>query len=348
MTWIPLLLADPSPSLRLLVLRDLLNRPETDDEVQELKKLQETDPIVLKFLALQNEDGSWRGGERGGEILGKIRLTAQALMGLGYLGLGPNHPSVKRGADFIFAQQQSDGAFPLITQGRVLDGGRIDDDVKYHSMPLQAALPLLGLAWVGYATDPRAEAAYEWLLKEELPQGGWPSGRHRDKYIFAAGYRRLAHSKFGCRTNTTAAVSALALHPKRQKSESARRGLDMLLAHEHRQAHTLGFEVARIIGTEPLRGGFTYFKRYDVAQMLDLSWRIGASLEDERVADNVKFVKELQGPFELWEYHRHPEVSRWVTFDLLRSLSRLDEETSWLSLEPRTPFQPYPKKPKRF
>ena len=36
---------------------------------------------------------------------------------------------------------------------------------------------------------------------------------HNDDYIGAAGYRRLAHSKFGCRTNTTAAVGALALHP---------------------------------------------------------------------------------------------------------------------------------------
>ena len=347
MTWAPLLLADPSPSLRLLVLRDLLSRPEDDEEVRELKKLQKEDPLIFKFLAVQNEDGSWRGGEGGGGVLGKIRLTAQALMGLGYLGLGPEHSAVKRGAEFLFEQQENDGSWPLVTQGALLDGAGLSD-VKYHMIPLQTALPLLGLAWVGYATDPRAERAYDWLLEEQLPQGGWPSGRHHEKYIFAAGYRRLAHSKFGCRTNTTAAVSALALHPERRTSQAARRGLDLLLAHEHRQEHTLGFEVARIIGAERPRGGFTYFKRYDVAQILDLSWRIGASLEDGRVADNVKFVKELQGPYGLWEYQRYPEVSRWVTFDLLRSLSQLDEESNWLSMEPRTRFQPYPKKPRRF
>jgi hypothetical protein len=347
MTWVPLLLADPSPSLRLLVLRDLLNRPDDDEEVRELKKLQEEGSLILKFLALQNEDGSWRGGEGGGTILGKIRLTAQALMGLGYFGLGPEHSAVKRGAEFVFAQQQNDGSWPLITQGRLLDGTNLSD-IKYHMIPLQTALPLLGLGWAGYATDPRAEQAYDWLLREQLPQGGWPSGRHREKYIFAAGYRRLAHSKFGCRTNTTAAVGALALHPKRRTNQAAQRGLDLLLAHEHRQAHTLGFEVARTIGAENPRGSFTYFKRYDVAQILDFSWRIGASLEDGRVVDDVKFVKELQGPYGLWEYQRHPEVSRWVSFDLLRSLSQLDEETDWLSMEPRTPFQPYPKKPRRF
>jgi hypothetical protein len=269
-------------------------------------------------------------------------------MGLGYMGLGPDHPAIQKAAEYLFAQQNSDGGFPLVTQGAVLHGGKLDKDVKYHMIPLQTAMPLLGLAWAGYASDARAERAYDWLLAEELPQGGWPSGRHADQYVFAGGYRRLAHSKFGCRTNTTAAVSALALHPIRQTSPSVRRGLDLLLAHEQRPASALGFEVARIVGAEPPRGAFTYFKQYDVAQILDLSWRIGASLEDPRVAENVKFVQELQGPYGLWEYKRHPEVSRWMTFDLLRSLSRLDRETDWFSMEPRTPFQAYPKKPKRY
>jgi len=348
MIWEPLLLADPSPSLRLLVLRHLLNRPESDDEVQELVQLQDTDSFITRFLDLQNEDGSFRGGEGGGGILGAIRLTAQALMGLGYFGLAPDHPAVKRGAEYLFSNQQPDGSFPMVTQGTVLDGGKIDEDVKYHMIPLQTSLPLLGLAWAGYATDPRAECAYDWLLAEELPQGGWPSGRHADQYVFAGGYRRLAHSKFGCRTNTTAAVNALALHPTRRTSQSSQRGLELLLAHEQRPKEALGFEVARIIGVEPPRGAFTYFKRYDVAQILDLSWRVGASLNDPRILENVKFVKALQGAYGLWGYSRYPEISRWITFDLLRSLKKLDKETDWFSMEPRTPFQAYPKKPKRF
>ena len=275
MTWTPLLLTDASPSLRFLVLRDLLNRSETDEEIQELKRLQNEDPIIKKITDLQNEDGSWRPGEGGGEILGDIRLTAHAMMALGYFGLDKDNPVLKKGANFLFDKQLDDGSWPLITQGAVLDGGKIADDVKYHMMPVQTAFPLLGLAWSGFSTDPRAERAYDWLVAEELKGGGWPSGKHKDEYVFAAGYRRLAHSKFGCRTNTTAAVNALALHPERRFSESSRRGLDLLLAHEHRQAHNLGFEVARIIGTEPVRGGFTYFKRYDVAQMLSRQFEEG-------------------------------------------------------------------------
>jgi hypothetical protein len=114
------------------------------------------------------------------------------------------------------------------------------------------------------------------------------------------------------------------------------------------QASNLGVEVARMIAVEPAGGFFTYFARHDPALVLDLCWRIGASLEDPRVADLAEFVKALQGPYGLWEHPSHPEASHWLTFDLLRSLSRLDQATDWLSLEPRTPFQPYPKRPKRY
>jgi hypothetical protein len=215
-------------------------------------------------------------------------------------------------------------------------------------IPLQTAMPLRGLAAAGYAADPRAERAYEWLLNQRLSDGAWPSGVKGGKNVFPAGYRRLAHSRYGCRTNTSLAVSALALHPRRRKSPLARRGLDLLLAQETLQASNTGFEVARIIGAERSRGFFTYFARHDVAFVLDLCWRIGASLDDGRVADLVRFVDELQGPYGLWTYAAHPHLSRWVSFDLLRSLSRIDEQSNWVSLEPRTPFQPYPKHAKRY
>ena len=103
-----------------------------------------------------------------------------------------------------------------------------------------------------------------------------------------------------------------------------------------------------MLGAEPARGFLTFYARFDLAAILDLCWRIGASRSDERVADLVAFVSGLQGPYGLWEYAARPQTSRWVTFDLLRSLARLDESNEWLSLEPRTPFQTYPKKQKRY
>jgi len=343
MTWLPLLLADPSPNLRLLVLRELLQRSSDDQEVRELEALREQDPGVQDLLALQNADGSWRSGEVGGDSWFGIRTTAQTLIRLGYLGFGSEHTAVRRGAEYVFSHQLTDGSWP-IPDGRA--EGELGDG--YSMIPLQTGMPLRGLAAAGYATDPRAERAYEWLLERRLPDGGWPSGTKAGQHVFPAGYRRLAHSRYGCRTNTSFAVSALALHPQRRTNPVAGRGLDLLLGQDTLVASNLGHDVARTIGAERDRGFFTYFARYDVAFVLDLCWRVGASLEDTRVADMVDFVRERQGHYGLWEYPSHPAASRWLSFDLLRSLFRIDERGDWISLEPRTPFQPYPKRPRRY
>ncbi len=161
------------------------------------------------------------------------------------------------------------------------------------SSRLQTSIPLRGLAAAGYATDPRAERAYDWLLAQRLDDGAWPTGLASGTLGYVAGYRRLAHSRWGCRSNTTGALACLALHPTRRRGPEARRALDLLLGRETREAHTLGYEVARVLGAEPARGFFTFYARFDLAQMLDLCRRVGAGPEDaargrdRRICDGV-------------------------------------------------------------
>jgi hypothetical protein len=337
-----LLLADPSVCLRLLVLRQFLGRQPDDPEVQELLRLRESDPVVADLLAGQHPDGSWTADGRLWQG-SAMRATALALMRLGYVGFDDRHLAVRRGAEYLFSLQQQDGSWPLAG-----DEDEGDEDEGYSMVPLQTAIPLRALAACGYATDPRAERAYEWLLRQRLEDGAWPTGIASGVYRYVAGYRRLAHSRWGCRSNTTGSLICFSLHPERCHSPAARRALDLLLGRETREARPLGFEVARMVGAEPVRGFLTFYARFDLGLILDLCWRVGASLEDARVGDVVGFVSSLQGAYGLWEYDPHPYVSRWVTFDVSRSLSRLEEYSDWQSSEPRTPFQPYPNRPRRF
>jgi hypothetical protein len=332
--WIPLLLAAPSPSLRWLVLRDLLRRPEDDPELLELESLRLSDPLVIGLLEAQTAEGFWPGFGLSGNK-GTLQGTSQALVRLGTLGFGPDFPAVRRGAEFLFRQQKKDGSWPLSSN---LERGRTSN---YDMIPLQTAMPLRGLATAGYATDPRAERAFEWLLAQRLDDGAWPTGTASGTYGRVAGYRRLPHSRWGCRSNSTGVLLCLANHPQRRFGPDAQRVLDHLLSRETRDRHALGFEVARIIGAEKTRGLFTYFAQFDIALVLELCSCIGASLSDDRVASLVTYVQSLQGPYGMWQYVSHPQASRWLTFNLLRSLSRIDEGNDWFSLEPRTPFQPY-------
>jgi hypothetical protein len=346
MTYLPLLLADPSPCLRYLVLRELFQRPVDDPELRELDTLRIADPLLQELLHTQYPDGSWESHDPSGAISGEpLYWTAQALLRLGYLKYPSTHPAVERAVEYIFSLQLQNGSWALPPSRTSVDG--IDG---YTMIPLQTALPLRALAACGYAQDPRAERAYEWLLSQRLDDGAWPVGIAAGTYGRIAGYRKLPHSRWGCRTNTTAGLICLSLHPQRCTSAEAQRAIDLLLGWESRQQLTLGFEVARIIGAESARGYFTYFANFDPALLIDLCWRCKVSTDDQRLSNLIDYVRGLQGPYGLWQYHPRPQVSRWVTFDLLRSLSRLDRQTDseWLSLEPRTPFQPYPKPDRRY
>jgi len=341
-----LLLSDPSPCLRMRVLQELMDMPDNDPEVMELFGMRETDPLAVSLFHSQNVDGSWEADGRMWQG-NRLRATSLALARLGYLGFDRTHPAIRRGADYLFSLQQMDGGWPL-TSAEGMEEGE-----GYVMIPLQTALPLRAVALCGYATDPRAEKAYEWLLMRRLADGAWPTGIAGGTEATGVrgrvgGYRRLAHSSWGCRTNTTAALLCLAQHPERCRGEEARQALDLLLGRETRERKTVGFEISRLLGAEPTRGYLTYFARFDPGLLLDLCRMTGASAEDARVSDLTGFICDTLGETGLWRYEAQPQISRWVTFALLRSLKELQADGGWTGNEPQTPFQSYPNRRKRF
>ncbi|MFW9920367.1 MAG: hypothetical protein ACFFED_12260 [Candidatus Thorarchaeota archaeon] len=345
MTWIPLLLADRSPNLRYLILRRLLNFSEDEEEVLELQAMREDDPLASSIIKSQNKDGSWSDLD-GAEAQRKnpVRSTALSLLRLGYLGFPKEHPTILNGVEYIFRAQQRNGTWPI---PHAYDG--ISEPKRQYTMvPLQTSLPLLGIAASGHSTDERAEIAYEWLLDQRLDDGSWPAGKIGEVYGYQAGYRKMPHTQWGCRTNTTLALTCLAYHPQRRTSAEAKRALDLLLARETRDRRTLGFNTARIIGFEQHRGNLTYHANFDPALVLDLCGRIGANRSDARVDELVSWIQQQQNKYGLWEYETRPEASRWISYDLLYSLSRIDEQSEWFSSELRTRYASYKSKKKRF
>jgi hypothetical protein len=334
-----LLLADPSPSLRVRALTELEGVPTSDPEVKGLARQIRSSPEIERALSVRHDD---------------VRELSYALCRLSYLRY--SGPEVADFAERIFAAQDKDGSWPLWPA---------DDDAKsrkktkrmkprsegWQMIPLQTSLPLRGLAAAGYATDPRAERAYDWLLSERLEDGTWPGDRKADLPVGGKvggrtpGYRALPRSP-GCRSATTGAVAAFALHPERRTSDEARTALDHLLARETRDEWTIGWEVSRLVGLERASGGLTFYARFDLAFLLDIATRCGASTDDVRVADLVSFIEGLRGPYGLWEHRSHPQLSRWLTFDIESSLARL-ETGDWAGSDIRVQHTPYPKRRRR-
>jgi hypothetical protein len=339
---IGLVLAHPSPCLRYLALRDLFDKPEEDPERRELASLRDEDPLVRTLGALQRSNGSWGTvNESEPGVTRALMSTSRALCRLGYLGYNASNAIVARGAGYLFGKQRPDGSWPLEQSER-------DDVGGYSMIPLQTAVPLWALALCGFAEDPRAGRAYEWLAEQRLADGAWPTGIASGNYGRVAGYRRLAHSRWGCRSNTTGALLCLAAHPALRTGELARKALELLLGRETRETTYVGFEVARIVGAEPIRGFLTHFARFDLAQILELCALVGADAGDPRVRDLVKHIEGLRSEYGLWEYRNSPAASAWVTFDILRSLRVLAGNEGFFGIEPRTPFAPYPRRPHRY
>jgi hypothetical protein len=324
---VALLLCDPSPALRYRVLDELLHVPRDDPEAADLDARRRAMPDLRELLAVQTDD---------------LKELAFTLCRLAYLRVDRRHPGVRRIAERIFDCQVADGSFRL---SAFMRGERPS---PYSTIPLQVSLPLRGLAAAGYATDPRAERAYEWLLAQRIDDGAWPLGVASGQPGYIAGYRKLPGSK-GCRVNTQAAIACLVLHPQRRHSDETRRALDLLLQRETRDEWALGTEVARLVGVEPVEGFVTFYARFDLAYLLELASRAGTSIEDARVRDLVGFLLERRGPGGLWEHPAHPELSRWLTLDILLSLHRLEAaDAGWVGVAPRVPFRAYPKRRRRF
>jgi len=318
---------------------------DDDEEVVELQTMREEDSVVHDILSSQKEDGSWNYlDDATSQRKDPLRSTSFALLRLGYLGFPKDHPSIMKGIEYIFREQHRNGAWPI---PHAYDG-LSEPQRQYTMVPLQTTIPLLGIAATGHATDERAESAYEWLLAQRLDDGSWPAGKIGEVYGYQAGYRKMPHTQWGCRTNTTLALTCLAYHPKRRRSEEAKRALDLLLARETRDRRNLGFNIARIIGFEQHRGNLTYHANFDPGLVLDICWRVGANRSDGRVDELVEWILDQQNKYGIWEYEPRPEASRWITYDLLSSLSKIDDTSDWFTSEVRTSYVSYPKKKKRF
>ncbi|MFW9930224.1 MAG: hypothetical protein ACFFD1_12590 [Candidatus Thorarchaeota archaeon] len=338
-------MADPSPNLRYLVLTQLLDKSDKDIEVNELKEERLADPLVKDLIFQQQNDGSWNPGL----ILGSdhrtiFQTTCDVLKRLGYLGFNSTYNFVSRGVEFLFRLQNNDGSWNSSIQWK--DSG---NDSRYDWIPLHTALPLRAIVSCGYAEDTRVRKAFDWLLEKQLPDGAWPTGKAGGGvYGYQAGYRRLPHSRFGCRSNTTGVLSCFAYHPQLRKIGEIQKAMDHLLSCETKDRMTLGFEVARIMGFETIGGTLTYFAKLDQALTLDLCWRIGVSSDDKRLKNILSFIENEMNEFNLIQYFSKPQATRWINFDILRSITNLKMIKEWVSKEPTTPFTRYFRVKKRF
>lgn len=317
------LLDEGDPSVRAATLRDLLDRPDTDPDLQAARAAIMQCAPVSAILDQQHEDGYWIAPNR--FYTAKYRGTVWQLIVLAELGADGTDPRIKKACAFILdaSQDRQSGGFAA-EGGR--NGGRPSAVIPCLTGNMVFALLRLG------CRDERVQQAIDWIATyqrfddgDTVAPKGWPYDRYQ-----------MCWGRHTCHMGVVKAMKALCEIPEAARSEAVRTCLAnaaafMLIHHIHKRSHDLD----RLSKPGWKKFGFPLMYQTDVLEILNLLLDLG--YRDVRMAEAVDLVASLEGADGRWvlanSYNKSMDVtveklghpSKWITLKALTALRRWQE-----------------------
>jgi hypothetical protein len=256
-----------------------------------------------RILEEQAPDGTWGGGIYSPKWIS----TTYSLILLRRLGLEPGHPAALRGCEI------------LLKRGDSTDGG-IDLSAGLDRSETCITGFVLALVTCFGLPSTRTEGIVDYLLREQMPDGGWNCLR----------YRGATHSSFHTTINVLEGLRAYAEgNGERTEEVEAAEGKarEFFLRHALYRSHRTGAVVKAVF----TRFSFPPRWHHDVLRTLDY-FRESRAAYDPRLEDPVDMVIRKRRKDGTWLLqNRHPgrtffemetvgEASRWNTMRALRVL----------------------------
>ncbi len=280
---IKLLLKHDHPGIRYWTLRDLLHASPNDPEISSCRNQIATYGPVAEILREQHRDGYW--GEPEDCYWPKWQATVWPLILLAEIGLSGDHPQVHAGCEyFLNTALNQDSSWPPLSypEGDLTPWRLVWEPCVTGNMART-------LSQFGYGSDPRVQKMYEWLVKTQLPDGGWncesgPWGV------------QVHHSSFMSTIEPLWAFSALdpSRWPKGGK-EAVARGCEFLLMHRLYKSDKTG----RVINEEWTRLHFPMFYFYDILHGLRVLTYLGYG-QEERMREAIELLVSKRLPDGSW------------------------------------------------
>lgn len=161
------LLNQEHPGIRYWALRDLLGESANDPEVSSYRNQIASHGPVVDLLAEQHPDGYW--GHPEDCYWPKWQATVWPLILLAEMGLPGDNPRIRSACEYYLktAMEQDKSWPPPDYPEGDLTGYRLLWE------PCVTGNMARTLVQFGHENDPRVRGMFDWLIRTQLPDGGW-------------------------------------------------------------------------------------------------------------------------------------------------------------------------------
>ena len=292
-------LMDGDPSIRWHVMADLLDAPRSAVHAERARVAAEG--WGRSLLAVQDEDGGWASAL----YSPKWTSTTYTLLLLDWLGVPGDNPKALAGSELLWRSARFfDGG---LTLAKTID----EPETCISGM-------LVKLASVFGVDDDRVDSTVDWLIGQQLLDGGWNCESVR------------SGAKHGSVHTTISVLEGLMAYGEASRStpvaEAMDAGAEFFLDHRLYRSHRTG----EVMNDAFKRFPFPPQWHFDIMRGLEFFRSIGAR-PDERLVDAIDVIREGRRREGTWSKHQtYPGrywfqlepagPSRWSTLRALRIL----------------------------
>ena len=322
------LLEMEDPGVRYLALRDLLNKPPDDPELETARKDAHEEGPIARVLKNMQPEGWW--SKPGPGYSPKYRSTVWALILLAQLGASVDRdPRIAQGCQYLLDHAFAAGGY-MSHNGA--PGGTFDC--------LQGNL-CWALTELGYE-DPRLDEAYHWLAISQTGDGVAPRTEKDARVRYYAyktgpGFLCAANYYLPCAWGATKVLLALGSIPESKRTDQIRKaiqlGVDFFFSVEPTSA---GWPYKDGINNTWWKFGFPVFYNTDLLQVAEALVAVGCG-NDSRLATTLELIRSKQDGQGRWRlehdyadktwgnYGVKGQPNKWVTLRALRVLKAVEQ-----------------------
>jgi len=317
------LLEEENPSVRYYALKDILDKPEDDAQVQSARRAIMQTGIVPDILKKQLDPAYAKTHPE--FYTSKYKGLVWQLIVLAELGADAD-AQIKEQCEYILAnsQERTGGGFAMHASAKT-GGGRITEVI-----PCLCANMVWSLIRFGYLDDPRLQRGIDWLTQHMR----FNDGVETDPQVAPYNRYEPCWGRHTCHMGVVKALKALGGIPRKHRNEQVNDTIEksvefLLIHHIHKRSHDLG----RVSKPGWLKFGFPLMYQTDVLEVLDILTGLG--IRDSRMDEAVNLVLSKQDDTGRWKLENayanermlipietKNAPSKWITLRAVRVLKR--------------------------